>query len=129
MKPIGRRIRERRVALNMPRCELARLTNLLENWIADYEDRNCVTYHIPSLQAIADALDCDLVVKLKPRHEDAARHEKADDFYTGPGEGVVSIGVDYGAPAGDRTESVGIIRLGDQTLTAPVQFIDEPGQS
>lgn len=129
MKPIGKQIRQRREELGLTQAWVADKADMTRNLPSMIERDPAYNPTIDTLRKIADALDCDLVVKLKPRHDDAARHEERDDFYTVPGEGVVSIGVDYGAPDGDRTESVGIIRLGDQTLTVPVLFVDAPRQS
>jgi transcriptional regulator with XRE-family HTH domain len=90
MKPIGKQIRQRRAAEGISQIQLGARAGVSHNMISRIETRKGQNTSLATLRALADALDCDLVVKLKPREP-----ARPDDFYTQPGEGIVSFGVDY----------------------------------
>ena len=89
MKAIGKQLRQRREAEGITQIQLAARATVSRNMISRIERDKTQNTSLATLRALADALDCDLVVKLKPREP-----ERQDDFYTKPGEGIVSFGVD-----------------------------------
>lgn len=129
MKSIGKQIRQRRAALGLTQLHLARRSGQSRNWISIIESKGFHNPSVGSLEAIADALDCDLVVKLKPRSSTMTLTGEHDvEVKSTPVGGDVSIsyivapddaqfvGVDYAAGV-DHTESIDVIRQDDGTLT------------
>jgi len=64
---IAEKVAERRLASGLSQRELAELVGTTQSAIARLE-RGGRPPRIDTLLRIADALDCDLVVDLKPRH-------------------------------------------------------------
>jgi transcriptional regulator with XRE-family HTH domain len=67
MKPIGKQIRQRREAEGITQVQLAARASVSKNIVSMIESHKMHNPTLDSLRAIANALDCDLVVKLRPR--------------------------------------------------------------
>lgn len=80
MKPIGKQIRQRRETEGITQVQLAARASVSKNIVSMIERDKAHNPTLGSLQAIADALDCDLVVKLKPRKAAADEPQYGPDM-------------------------------------------------
>lgn len=92
MKSIGKKVRQRREALGLTQAQVAEEAQISRSWVVVWEDENFVDGGFFTLHQIADALDCDLVVKLKPRDKIKPGDEQAWKTIPEVIAGGVSVG-------------------------------------
>jgi transcriptional regulator with XRE-family HTH domain len=134
MKAIGKQLRKRREAEGITQIQLAARATVSRNMISRIEVRKDQNVSLATLRALADALDCDLVVKLKPRSSTltltgehdvevkscAADHQDAVDAAALTLTTLRAfMGVDYAKPGSERTARVVITPKEDIPHTKP----------